>query len=312
MISSVFGKTKPINYVLVLSFLFALYWFVNAVRFGQTIDVDNLPGHLLRAACLLFTVLIINFVVQRNQLTGTHSYSLYIYSLLFLVFPNILLDGDSIYASLFLLLALRRLISLKSLRNSKLKIFDGALWIVTASLFIDWALLFLVLVWLFVYFYEPENFRNWLIPLAAVIVVGIISWSFSMVVGNPDYLTEHYRFRWDGLLSYWGNWGNSFKLGSFLLLVLISGLVSFLRLGKSGHGKLISMRLIALALIIAFAVVLLMSNERGGAVILLFFPSAVFISKYIETLKKEAVKEAMLTGLLLAGILVFAGEWVAK
>lgn len=72
------------------------------------------------------------------------------------------------------------------------------------------------------------------------------------------------------------------------------------------------MRLIALALIIAFAVVLLMSNERGGAVILLFFPAAVFISKYIETLKKEAVKEAMLTGLLLVGILVFAGEWVAK
>ncbi|WP_445386333.1 DUF6427 family protein [Robiginitalea sp. IMCC44478] len=312
MISSVFGKTKPINYVLVLSFLFALYWFVNAIRFGQPIDVDNLPGHLLRAACLLFTVLIINFVVQRNQLTGTHSYSLYIYSLFFLIFPDILLDGDSIYASLFLLLAMRRLISLKSLRNSKFKIFDGALWIVTASLFIDWALLFLVLVWLFVYFYEPENFRNWLIPLAAVIVVGIISWSFSIIVGNPDYLSEHYRFLWDGLLSYWRDWGNSFKLGLFLLLVLLSGLVSFLKLGKSGHGKIISMRLIALALIIAFAVVLLMSNERGGAVILLFFPAAVFISKYIETLKKEAVKEAMLTGLLLVGILVFAGEWVAK
>ena len=312
MISSVFGKTKPINYVLVLSFLFFLYWFVNAVRFGQPIDVDTLPGHLLQATCLLFSVLIINFVVQRNQLTRTHSYSLYIYSLFFLVFPAILLDGDAIYASFFLLLAMRRLISLKSLRNSKPKIFDGALWIVTASLFIDWALLFLVLVWLFVYFYEPENLRNWLIPLAAVIVVGIISWSFTVAIGNPEYLTEHYTFRLEAFLSYWKDWGNSLKLGLFLLLVFLSGLVAFLKLGKSGHGKIISMRLIALALVIAFAVVLVLGNERGGAVILLFFPAAVFISKYIETIKRQGIKEAVLTGLLLLSVLMFAGEWVAK
>jgi hypothetical protein len=46
------------------------------------------------------------------------------------------------------LLALRRLISLQSMKASKEKIFDASLWVFIASLFHFWSILFIVLIFI--------------------------------------------------------------------------------------------------------------------------------------------------------------------
>ncbi len=312
MISSVFGKTKPVNYILVLSVLFGFYWLVKGLRFGPQLTVDTLPGDLFYASVLLFSVLAVNFIVQRNQLTGAHSYAIYFFGLLTILFPETLLDGSAVVANLFLLLAMRRLISLKSLREVKSKVFDASLWIAVSSLLVDWMLLFLLLVWLYVYFYQPENIRNWLIPLAAVFTVGIIAYAVSLLAGQPDYFRLHYGLEWEGTAEYWSHWRNAVKLSLYLVAILVTGFVGFLKLGKTGHGKIVSMRLIAICLLFGMAIVLLRSGTQGNPVILTFFPATVILSKYIESLRRDNIREGMLLGALLLSVAVMLGEWVVK
>lgn len=312
MISSVFGKTKPVNYILVLSVLFGFYWLVKGVRFGPQLTVDTLPADLLFATVLLFSVLVVNFIVQRNQLTGAHSYAIYFFGLMIVLFPETLLDGSAVIANLFLLLAMRRLISLKSLKDVKSKVFDASLWIAVSSLLVDWMLLFLILVWLYVYFYQPESIRNWLIPLAAVFTVGIMAYAVSLLAGHPGYFQTHYSLKWQGTAEYWSHWRNAVKLALYLAAILVSGFVGFIKLGKSGHGKIVSMRLLAICLLIGMAIVLLRSSTLGNPVILTFFPASVILSKYIESLRRDNIREGMLLGALLLSIVVMLGQWVVK
>ncbi len=312
MISSVFGKTKPVNYILVLSFLFVCFCLLRLGPFPLEDPVSELPAQALALACLLFSVLAVNFIVQRNQLTAPHSYAIYFFALLVLLFPESMIDRETILANFFILLALRRLISLKSLRDTKAKIFDGTLWILIASLFLNWSVLFLVLVWIHIYFYEPKNLRNWLVPLAAMAAFALIGLAVTCLAGKPDYFSSHYRFEWEGMGAYWSAWKNAFKMGFFLLAVLMAGFVGFLKLGKSGHGKVLPMRLIALTLLLAFVVVIFRSSNEHNSVLLTFFPSAIILCKYVETVRRDNIREGVLLGSLVLCLAVFLGEWVGK
>ena len=312
MISSVFGKTKPVNYILVLSFLFVCFGLIHFRRFPLEDPISELPALTLSLTCLLFSVLAVNFIVQRNQLTAPNSYAIYFFALLALLFPEIMLDQETILANFFILLALRRLISLKSLRDTQSKIFDGTLWILISSLFLNWSVLFLILVWIHIYFYEPKNFRNWLIPFAALAAFALIGFAAALLAGKPDFFTTHYSFKWEGTMEYWAAWRNSFKIGLFVLAVLLAGMVSYLKLGKSGHGKVLVMRLTALALFVAIAVVVCRSSNDQNSILLTFFPSAVFLSKFVETVKRDNIREGILLGCLALCLLVFLGQGVGK
>lgn len=312
MISSVFGKTKPVNYILVLSFLFVVFCLVRLGPFPLEDPISELPALVLALACLLFSVLAVNFIVQRNQLTAPHSYAIYFFALLALVFPESMIDRETILANFFILLALRRLFSLKSLRDTKSKIFDGTLWILISSLFLNWTLLYLVLVWVHIYFYEPKSLRNWLVPLAALAAFALIGVAAAFLMGRPDFFGTHYRIEWEGMGAYWSAWKQALKIGLFLLVVLLAGFVSFLKLGKSGHGKILPMRLTALTLFISMAVVIFRSSGHQNSVLLTFFPAVVFLSKYVETVRRDNIREGILLGSLALCLVVFLGEWVGK
>ena len=312
MISSVFGKTKPVNYILVLTSLFVCFILIRFGPFPLEDPVSELPAQTLALACLLFSVLAVNFIVQRNQLTGPHSYAIYFFGVLVLMFPESMVDRQTILANFFILLALRRLISLKSLRDTKAKIFDGTLWILISSLFLNWSVLFLALVWIHIYFYDPKNLRNWLVPLAAMAAFALIGMAVAFLAGRPDYFASHYRFEWEGMGAYWSAWGHAFKIGLYLLAVFLAGLVSFLILGKSGHGKVLPMRLTALTLLLTMVVVIFRSSDEHHPVLLTFYPSAVFLSKYVETVRRDSIREGVLLGSLVFCLVVFLGEWVGK
>ncbi|MDG1571463.1 DUF6427 family protein [Robiginitalea sp. M366] len=312
MISSVFGKTKPVNYILVLAFLTVLFWVCRLWLYPGEARPQNPVEALVPMAALLLSVFLLNFIVQRNQLTATHSYVILLFALLVLTFPKVLLDPDGLLGHFFVLLGLRRLISLRSLKATRYKVFDATLWFLVASLFIPWALLYLLLCWVFVYVFEPRSLRTWLVPLAAMAVFGLLALAWALQWGDLDFFREHYQFRgirWDGV---WEQWDQHLRLGGFSFLVLAASGVAFLRLGKSGQGRIVVMRLTVLAFLLSMAVVLLETGQGAHVELLAFFPGATLMSKYLETLKKEKMLEAVLIGLTLAAAAVFATQWVLK
>jgi hypothetical protein len=312
MISSIFGKTKPINFIILSVFLFLYYWVVQVYLFKNDLSVNQVVLETGVLSILLFSVFVVDFIAKRNKLTESNSYAILFYVLLFVVFPETLTDTNAILCSLLLLLATRRLLSIKSLKDVKSKVFDATLWILTSSLFYDWALIYLLLVFVAIYIYEPKNSRNWFVVLSAAFAFFMISYTVLMLVGIPNFLWEHYNFRIDFAAIYPFNWGASIKISVYIIINLLLALWAFLALGKSGTGKIITVRIIALSFVLGLLVNVLVLSESTYAIIITFFPCVIFICNYIDAIKRRNVLELLLIVCTVVPLLVFLGRlWVA-
>lgn len=310
MISGIFGKTKPINFIIILGFLFLFYWFVHFVLYNNYMEPEQLVLQFVVLGVLLFSVFIVDFIAKRNQITATNSFAILYYALLIVVYSEILLDNNAVFCSFFLLLAIRRLISLKSLKNIKLKVFDATIWTLIASLFYDWAIIYLILVYIAIYFYEPKNIKNWLVPLTGIFVFGIILVCFLIISDNLDFLKNHYKLSFD--IDIVGYWMNSTKLAIYAIITIIAAALSFIKMGKLGLGKIITMRIIAISLALGLTVTFIKTNNDTYPVLIAFFPGAIFLSKYVELIKKATFREIVLMVSIVTPILILITEMIIK
>jgi hypothetical protein len=292
-----------------------MFLFYGALSFDRIYPAESAEQIILEfftLAILLFSIMVVNFIVKKNQISGTNDFTIFYYTLLVVLFPDALIDHNAIFSSYFLLLALRRMISMKSLKNIKFKVFDATFWIAVGSLFYDWVLLFVVLVFICIYFYEPKNIRNWLVPLLCLACVGIILYTVLLILGNGDFILDHYQFKVSTGSKIMYSIQGSVKILLYILLVVLAGVVSFIKLGKLGMGKIVTMRIITISFFIGLIVTVLKSQETISPIMITFFPAAVLFTKYLEVIKKANLKELTLILSLVLPFVVFLGEWIAK
>ncbi len=308
MISSVFGKTKPINYIILLSFLFIFYWIVNLYIYEETYTSLEWILQVVVLGFLLFSIFAVNFVVKRNQITANNSYAIFFFTLLIVLFPEVLRDNNGIFCGFFLLLAFRRIISLRSLKSVKMKLFDASLWIAVASIFYDWALLFFILVFVTLYMYEPKNIRNWLVPIISVASVSLIGYAVLIIIDYTDFIFEHYTFKLGIYQDPAELWSQGKKLVLYSILILFVGVYAFVKIGKLGLGRILIMRLVAIAFTLGLAISLIKTAPDTFPVFITFFPGAALIAKYVETIKRPKIREMV----LIIGLVVPILTWIAE
>ncbi len=310
MISSVFGKRKPVNYVIVFTFVFVLYWFVNLYMFQRSFGPEQLVFQSFVLGVLLFSVFVVSFIIKRIKVTNTNSFGILFYSMLFLIFPEVLADSNAIFCSLFLLFACRRLLSLRSQRNVKLKIFDATLWVVVASFFYDWALLFLILVYVAIAFYGSKNIRNWLVPLAGAFTGFIIFTAILVLSNNLDFFSTHYIFDFTFNVDFFSGFENSTKHITYFLLITLMGTLTFVKLGMTGLGRVTTLRILAIFFLLGMVLVMLKSMSQVAPILITFFPAVIFINMYIESIRKDKIREVAIILCVLVPIVVFISDLV--
>lgn len=308
MISSFFSKTKPIHYILVLVFLFFLYFTVNILWSNNQLDANFIISNLGITTILLFSVFVVNFVIKRNKLTGTNSFAILFYTLFMLVYPKTLLDSNVIFCSFFLLLATRRIISLKSLKEVRYKIFDASLWIAVSSLFYDWAAIYFILVFIAIYFYVPKNPRNWIIPLVAVVTFMLIGYSVLLVSNKTEFIQAHYQFSLNTSRIDTMKLENSIKVFIYFLLVSFCGIWGFIKLGKAGVGRIITTRIISISFFLGIFLWLLKIDTNAFPIMVTFFPAAIFMTNYLESVKKTRISEMLIITTIIVSMGLFAWQ----
>lgn len=291
--------------------MFVFYWFVHFFLFQKSYSPEQLLGQTGILSLLLFSLFVVNFISLRNKISGGNSYSILFYTLLIVIFPEVLVDSNAILCSFFLLLSIRRILSFRSLKNIKLKAFDATFWILIASLFYDWAILYLIVVVVAIYFYDPKNIKNWLVPLTAIAALALIVPAVLVLSNNLDFLWDHYQFNFQFNRVYFYDWSNSSLLFLYVSIVLLCGFLAFIKMGNVGVGKLVTMRLVVLLFLIGLLVKVLKSSQDTHPILITFFPAVVFITTYVQSIKKEKVSEMVLMAsvfipfaILLANILM--------
>ncbi|TWO33965.1 hypothetical protein E1J38_004095 [Seonamhaeicola sediminis] len=312
MITSIFSKSKPVNFIIVFFIMFLAFIIARVELIKESLSVLYVAKQLGLLLTCYFTILLLNFIVSKNSLTKLNNYEILLFSLFLLLIPSTTINANILFANFFMILGLRRIMSLRSQRNEKRKLFDAAFWIAVASLFFFWAILFFVLILLALMLYTDNNIRHWIIPFIGVVTVIVISIGVSVVCYDSFFEvlnispTSSYDFS---------------RYNSIMYLVSITTLLSFgawssvfylQNIKKQKRAYRASFKIIILAGVISFIIVLQAPDKSGSEFLFLFAPLSIIITNYIETIKEKWFKEVFLSLLAVLPLVLLVLQFFTK
>ncbi|MGL5112875.1 MAG: DUF6427 family protein [Flavobacterium sp.] len=308
MITSVFKKSTPLNYSLVAILLLCFFLLS---QFHELMGLSSLFLIGQKAVVFLLlvgTLFITNFVCKKNGLSKDSTYTVFFFFLFLLFFPSLFDNLKLIVVNLFLLLALRRLLSLQSLKAAKEKIFDASLWILVASILQPWCILFMVLVFISILFHVSNDYRNWFLPFIALLAVGIglavfltfetatvqYFWLDQLYIApSLDYFTNDYQ-----------NWAFAIfvTMALFFLIIMFLSYDSRPQLLHSSYKKIIAFFIIALA-------VFFVSPDKSNDLLLFTFaPLAIMANNALEVYQEKIKQELILGVLIVCSLFTFFSQ----
>src|SRR6056297_3220753 len=122
MLTSFFSKSRPINFVFVSLYMLVFFSIANFHDFFGT-SFSNFLEELGVLLAFVLSMLVVNFISKKNELTSRNAYKTILFAVFACMFLAALKNDTAIVANLLVLLALRRVISLRSQREIVQKIF---------------------------------------------------------------------------------------------------------------------------------------------------------------------------------------------
>ncbi|MEZ4792911.1 MAG: DUF6427 family protein [Gelidibacter sp.] len=299
MISNFFKQAKPIHFVLISAFLLMVFVAAKIYVIREPLSMRLIAKQSFYFTIVLASLFLLDFFASRNNLTKKNSYKLLMFGLFMAMLPETLLNSRTLMANFFILLALRRIISLRTQKEIKKKLFDAAFWISVATLLYFWAALFFILIFAAMILYSIVTIKNWIVPLTGVLAVTII-WVSAMMLMNEDftdYFDEHlvYSLDFTGL--------NSARIMiSATILISYGTWASFYfikHLKDKSKNLRPSFNLVVFSSVIALLIILISPHKDGSEFIFLFAPLAIIMTNYLEVTKEKWFQEVLIWVLVL-------------
>ena len=302
MLTNFFSNSKPFNFILISLLLFVGYTFHNFQISSFENDFIWLIQLTFKFGLYIILMLIFGFIIKKNNLTQINSYALFIFVCLLLLTPNVFQNSKPILSTVFILLALRRILSFNSKKNIQKKILDASLWIGIATLFYFWSILFLLVLYAALIQLASKNFKLFLIPIIGMFVVFIICTIYFLYLDNNMYwFTDYENFTSFDFSSY-KFLKNFFSLFVILSMIVISLVFKFLNFTKTPLRKKSKYWIIIFTLITGIIIVILTAQKNGIELIFTIVPISILFSNFIEALQRKWVSEVMLWFILIAPI----------
>ncbi|MFC0603395.1 DUF6427 family protein [Winogradskyella pulchriflava] len=301
MITSIFSKSKPINFIVVAIFIVLIFVISNFSNLFN--DWNETIKSVVKLVLALFLVFLFDFIISKNSLTQKNSYAIMTFGLLFGMFPQALKHMDLLLSNLFVLFALRRLISLHSNINIKKKLFDAAFWIMFATLFYFWAVLFFALVIVALIYHSQNDIKNVIIPFVGVATFFALLLVYNIILYDT-YLKPSDFERYASLDYTAYNSKENILRFTVLFTSFVWILVYFFRALPDKNKKLRpSYFLIAWSSIIAILAAIIAPLKNGSEFIFLFAPFSIIMANYIEVISERWFKEVFVVLLIITPII---------
>ena len=305
MLTNFFSNSKPFHFILISLLLFVGYTFHNFQISSFENDFIWLIQLTFKFGLYIILMLIFGFIIKKNNLTQINSYALFIFVCLLLLTPNVFQNSKPILLTVFILLALRRILSFSSKKNIQKKILDASLWIGIATLFYFWSILFLLVLYAALIQLASKNFKLFLIPIIGMFVVFIICIIYFLYIDNNMYWYTDYKNFTSFDFSSYKLLKNFFSLFVILLMIVISLVFKFLNFTKTPLRKKSKYWIIIFTLITWIIIVILTAQKNGIELIFTIAPISILFSNFIEALQRKWVSEVMLWFILIAPILSY-------
>jgi len=308
MITSVFKKSTPINYSFIgilMVFVFFTYQLQDTKWTSSLFEIAKKSALLL----ILFASLFIsNFIVKKNALTKDSAYTIFFGLIFLMFFPNVLDNYKLIVSNFFILLAMRRLVSLQTLKAPKEKIFDASLWIFVASLFHFWAILFILLVYISIIFHVSRDYRNWLIPFVALFSSSIIFVFYSLLF-DKEAIDVYLQSEVINLqVDYFTNNYQNIAFSIYAVFAVFFVLPYLFTLTNKPLNLQASYKKVLLAFFIGIAIFFISANKSNEVLIYTFLPMAIMATNTVEYLQNKIQQEIILFVSIICGVFCFFSQ----
>jgi len=305
MLASIFSKSRPINYVL-LGAALVLFYFLYLFKDTYWLASYKLIGEKLGLLLLLGgSLLLTGFVTLKNTLTRANSYALVFFLLFLVLFPTSLANTNIVIANFFLLLSLRRLISLQSLITPKEKIFDASFWIFAAAIFHFWCIIYIILVFISIVFHVSRDYRNWIIPFIAFTAVTILYLMVGLMAGHQffNHILEEITPSFD--FTYFENIYQNIALAIYASIVALFVAPYVVSITSKPLNLQASHKKVLYSFLVGVGIYILSSGKNNSFLAFTFAPMAIMGANYIESQENKWVREAVITGILAIAVFIF-------
>lgn len=308
MIANVFSKTRPINYLLI-GFLIIISFFSQIISENKLIfNWSNIVNQSLFLFLIIASTILVNFISLKNNLTKNNTYAALLFFIFTLFFPSIFENKNILISNFLLLLALRRLISLKSMISTKEKIFDASFWIFLSALFHFWSIFYIILVFISIILDVSRDLKNWLIPFIALLTVTILFFLFNEILDNTLYERLINKTYVGFNFSYFDNIYQNLAIAIFtsISLLLFSSFV--MGMNKKLLNMQTSYKKILFSFVLGVCIFILSANKNNGYLAFSLAPLAIIGANFIEDLKTNWVKETTLYIFFFLGVFFFIAQ----
>lgn len=299
MLTSFFSTSKPIHTVIVLVYMSVSYFLANSGLFSD--GFSWLIFLQSMGVCFLFilTMFILNFVSQKNELTKRSSYRILLFAIFASALPVALQSPKMIIAGVFVMLALRRILSFRSGLYMERKLFDAGFWLCLACIIYFWTGTFFVLIFAGLLFYGGATLRYWFIPLLSVICVAVLCTCYVLYTG------EDQSFVLDVIDDF------SFDFSSYTSLKILVPIAFYITLFlwtifryiQDSKRAIIAQRplylLVVFMAFIALGIVMMTNKKTGAEWYFFLIPLAIMMTNYLENASGKFFKEFLLWILVL-------------
>ncbi len=301
MLTSFFSKSTPLNYVL-LSITLIMGYFLRLFLFESIeFNVLELPEHIGVITIMVFTLLLLDFIIRKNNVTKKNTFAIFIFTLLILMVPSAYQDINILFSNLFLLLSTRRILSLNSDKNREKKIFDAGMYIAIASLFYFLSLAYIIVLFVGIINKTERKGRYFLIPIIAFGAIFILNLTVHLVIND----SINWFNSWSTFIDF--NYTSYNSLALIVPVILMLGLIVSTgsvrlfvlhTLSKKEKPAASSMVVISIVLLL---ITLFGFHNNGSELLFLMMPVAISTTNYIEfaTTKERAIFNELVLWLIL-------------
>ncbi|MEN8125214.1 MAG: DUF6427 family protein [Bacteroidota bacterium] len=304
MIADFFNKTKPINFLILNIFSILVYFTAVIINFSD----ENYTSSFIYISFYLFFFLLFlfihNFITRKNKLTSDNSYALLIFILLFALFPKTFANYKILISNFFLFFAIRRIYSLRSLFETKSKLFDSAFWIGLATLFYSWSIAYLILIYVAIIVFRKIKWNYFIIPIIGFITPIYLYYVYLLIVNKEQLFSKIWSFSFGFDYTNYNDLNLLLPIAIILVFIMWSIYPTLKKSLKAKKYKKVTYTLLLIHLFLALILAIISPIKDGSEFIFLFFPFSILFTKYLQTVKDYWFKEAILIMFLILSIVV--------
>ena len=293
MITSIFSKSKPVNFVIVAVAVILLFIITNLE--ANDFKALTIFDYALRLLIALFFVVLLDFVIAKNDLSKKNSYGIMILLLLFISFPETLKNTNILLSALFVFFALRRILSLYTKRNIKKKFFDSTFWIALATICFPWSAFFFIVVGLAIAFYWQNDVKNIVVAFLGLLTVFVLMVIYSVLSSNNYIPPLLFNFEVSLDFSYFNNPSKIYALTVMISIYFWSLFYYFRQISSINKKAKPKFILVAITSLVALALVIVVPEKNGSELLFLFVSFSIIIANYIENVSVKWFKEVIAT-----------------